>query len=151
MKYESVNKVRKNIGPDNGDIQEGQQILKDKGLLSKEKYVVINPGGNWLMKRWSTESFAKLGDMLTQNNKLKVIIAGAKKDIGLSENIASMMRIQPIMITGSTTLHQLAAIMKAACCVVSADSGPMHIAAANTTKNMTNPILYLQILFGVHL
>ncbi len=132
------------------DVQEAQQILKENGIGRKEKYVVINPGGNWKMKRWSAENFAKLGDMLAQKNKLKVVIAGAKKDSDLAAKIESMMKTKPVIITGSTTLHQLAAIMKASCCVISADSGPMHISVAvgantvaifgPTSSNLTGPV-----------
>jgi len=121
---------------DDTDIQEAQQILKNKGIALGEKYVIINPGGNWLMKRWSTENFAKLGDMLAQKNKLKVVISGAKKDKHLADEIQFLMKTKTIIITGQTTLHQLAAIMKASVCVVSADSGPMHISVAVGAKTV---------------
>ncbi|MCG2711776.1 MAG: lipopolysaccharide heptosyltransferase II [Candidatus Omnitrophica bacterium] len=134
----------------NTDKQEAQQILKENGIAEREKYVVINPGGNWMMKRWPSENFAKLGDMLAQINKLKVVITGAKKDRGLAARIESMMKTKPVRITGSTTLHQLAAIMKASDCVVSADSGPMHISVAvgantvaifgPTSSDLTGPV-----------
>ncbi len=132
------------------DKQKGQQILKENGIAAGEKYVVINPGGNWIMKRWSTENFARLADMLAQKNKLKVVIAGAKKDRDLAADIESLMNTKPVIITGSTTLHQLAAIMKASCCVISADSGPMHISVAvgantvaifgPTSSELTGPV-----------
>ncbi|MFH1093631.1 MAG: lipopolysaccharide heptosyltransferase II [Candidatus Omnitrophota bacterium] len=130
--------------------QEAQQILKENGIGSKEKYVVLNPGGNWMMKRWPAENFAKLADILTQKNKLTLVITGAKKDRDLAAEIESMMKTKPVIITGSTTLHQLAAIMKASCCVVSADSGPMHISVAvgantvaifgPTSSELTGPV-----------
>ena len=112
------------------DVSEAQQILKNNGIALGEKYIVINPGGNWMMKRWSADSFAKLGDMIVQKNKMKVVIAGAKKDKSLAADIKEKMETRPMIITGSTSLHQLAAVMKGASCVVSADSGPMHIAVA---------------------
>ncbi len=132
------------------DKQEGQKILKEKGLALGQKYVVINPGGNWIMKRWSVDNFALLGDMLAKKNKLKVVIAGAKKDKCLADKIESLMKTKPVIITGATTLHQLAAIMKASCCVISADSGPMHISVAvgantvaifgPTSSELTGPV-----------
>ena len=132
------------------DIQDAQQILKENGIGVKEKYVVINPGGNWMMKRWSTENFARLCDMLIEKNKIKVVITGAKKDRHLAAEIESMMKTKPIIITGMTSLHQLAAIMKSAGCVVSADSGPMHISVAvgantvaifgPTSSDLTGPV-----------
>ncbi len=132
------------------DIKEAQQILKKNGVDREEKYVVINPGGNWMMKRWNAENFAKLGDIIAQKNKLKVVIAGAKKDKGLAVEIESLMKIKPTIITGLTSLHQLAAVMKASGCVVSADSGPMHISVAvgantvaifgPTSSDLTGPV-----------
>lgn len=132
------------------DVQMAQEILKNNGVALQDKYVVLNPGGNWMMKRWPAEHFAKLGDMIAHKNKMKVIIAGAKKDKKLAAEIEKEMQIKPIIITGTTSLHQLAAIMKYSSCVVSADSGPMHISVAvgastvaifgPTSSDLTGPV-----------
>ncbi|MCP4649527.1 MAG: lipopolysaccharide heptosyltransferase II [PVC group bacterium] len=132
------------------DEEKAQALLESKGLKDGEKTVLINPGGNWLLKRWPVEYFAKLANILNEKQKVKIIIAGAKKDYDLAKEIADKMIREPIIVTGQTNLPELAAVMKRAACVVSADSGPMHIASAfgvntvavfgPTAADLTGPI-----------
>lgn len=112
------------------DENDAKRILENASVKSTDKFVVINPGGNWLLKRWTVKNFAKLADLLIEKKEIKVLISGAKNDQVLAQQIVALMKHKGLIITGITTLHQLAAIMRQAVCVVSADSGPMHIAVA---------------------
>ncbi|MBU1087232.1 MAG: lipopolysaccharide heptosyltransferase II [Candidatus Omnitrophica bacterium] len=112
------------------DEKDADLILKQVGLTAKDSFVVLNPGGNWLMKRWPVKYFSLLADWLIQKKKIKVVIAGAKGDRVLAQQIVNKVKSKLFVITGLTTLHQLAAIMVKSRCVVTADSGPMHIAVA---------------------
>ena len=58
-----------------------KNLLQENGLKESDFLVVINPGGNWGLKRWPKENFAKLSDRLIEKYQLKVIITGAKSDI----------------------------------------------------------------------
>jgi len=107
-----------------------KDIISSEGIKKDDFVVVINPGGNWQPKRWPKENFAKLCDRLVQEINAKIIISGADKDMILARQIASLMHTNPIVLAGKTTLKQLGALMKEADLVISADSGPMHIAAA---------------------
>ncbi|MFC1704649.1 lipopolysaccharide heptosyltransferase II [Candidatus Omnitrophota bacterium] len=111
-----------------------REIFEKVNLSDSDFVVVINPGGNWEPKRWSKGNFAKLSDALIKNHKAKVIIAGAPKDVSLAEEIEQQMQEKPLILAGKTTLTQLAAIMQRASLVISADSGPMHIACAVGTN-----------------
>ncbi|MFC1594381.1 lipopolysaccharide heptosyltransferase II [Candidatus Omnitrophota bacterium] len=107
-----------------------EKLFREAGIAENDFVVVINPGGNWDPKRWLKENFAAVADQLIQRYHAKVIIAGATKDIALAWQIRDLMQEQPILITGKTTLKQLAAAMQKAHVVISADSGPAHIASA---------------------
>jgi len=107
-----------------------RSILESEGIKKEDFTVVINPGGNWEPKRWSKENFAKLSDRLIQELGAKIVICGAHKDIDLAKDIARKMQENPVILAGKTTLKQLGAVMKESDLVISADSGPMHIAAA---------------------
>ncbi|MFH1655377.1 MAG: lipopolysaccharide heptosyltransferase II [Candidatus Omnitrophota bacterium] len=111
-----------------------KEILVKQGFKEGDFITVINPGGNWEPKRWPKENFAKLADRLNQELKAKIIISGADKDIVLANQIASLMKTKPIILAGKTTLKQLGVLMKESDLVISADSGPMHIAAAVGTN-----------------
>ena len=111
-----------------------KNLLQENGLKESGFLVVINPGGNWSLKRWPKENFAKLSDRLIEKYQVKVIITGAKSDISLARSIASLMHNRPTIFCGGTTLGQLAALMAKASLVISNDSGPMHIAVSQKTK-----------------
>ncbi len=113
-----------------------EELLKSEGVKKGELMIVLNPGGNWDLKRWPAENFAQVGDRLAEIYKARILITGADKDIGLGEKIANMMRYKPIISCGKTTLRQLAAILKRANLVISNDSGPMHIAVSQGARTI---------------
>ena len=113
-----------------------ENTLSKKGIKKEDTLVVINPGGNWLPKRWDEESFAKLSDVLIDKYNVKIIISGAKKDAEIAEHIKSMMKNNAVALSGETSLKELAALMERASFVISGDSGPMHIAVSLRKPNV---------------
>ena len=108
--------------------------LAKNGIKKDDLLVVINPGANWFPKRWNEENFAKLGDVLIEKYNAKIIISGAKTDTDLAERIKNKMRKSPVIFCGKTDLKELGALLERADFVISADSGPMHIAVAMKTN-----------------
>jgi lipopolysaccharide heptosyltransferase II len=107
-----------------------RDFLKKEGISDTDFLVVINPGANWDLKRWPRENFAELSDRLVEYFNAKIVISGAEKDLSLATDISNMMKAKPIIVAGKTTFKQLGALMERANLVISADSGPMHLAAA---------------------
>ena len=66
--------------------------------------------------------------------RVKVVISGSDQDVVLTEAIISGLRRKPVVLAGKVDLKQLMALMKRADCVVSADSGPLHIASSVGTS-----------------
>jgi len=111
-------------------------FLKGAGIDEADRLVILNPGGNWMPKRWPKENFAHLADRLMEELGVKILITGAAKDEGLAGEIADMMRNGPVIACGRTTLRQYAALAKRANLVISNDSGPLHIAFAVKRGNV---------------
>jgi heptosyltransferase-2 len=105
-------------------------VIKDMGIGAEEKFVVVHPGASCISKMWPLENFAKIGDMLIEDLKIKVMINLAPEQKGLGEKVRDMMKNSPIFFCDPTTLGGLAALFKKAGLVISNDSGPVHIAAA---------------------
>ncbi len=105
------------------------ELLKKEGIKAGEDLIIINPGGNWLLKRWPKENFARLANALANRFQAKIIITGANTDIKLAQEISSLMKNKPIILCGKTNLKQLGAVLERAKLVISNDSGPMHLAA----------------------
>lgn len=96
--------------------------------------VVLHPGARWPTKRWPAASWANLADWLSREKRCAVVITGSAGDRELAEEITGRMREQAWNLAGRTTLAELAGIMKKARLAVTADTGPMHLAAALGTK-----------------
>lgn len=109
-------------------------LLEREGVGREEKIVVINPGGNWDPKRWPKENFAKLADQIAKRFNARIILSGAKKDIGLAQDIKDLMEAKPVITAGKTNLKQLGALLERSDLVVANDSGPMHMAVAVGAK-----------------
>ncbi|MBI5149272.1 MAG: lipopolysaccharide heptosyltransferase II [Candidatus Omnitrophica bacterium] len=105
-------------------------ILKSLGVDEKDYVVVIHPGGNWNLKRWPPANFNLLISQLTRDPRVKVIITGAESDKGLADEITASLARKPVNLAGNISLRQLIALAQRADCMVSADSGPLHIASS---------------------
>jgi len=105
-------------------------LLREQGIAGNDFLVIVNTGGNWDLKRWPKEKFALLMRQLKERYNAKVIIPGAPGDLNLAREIAALSKSDPVILAGRTTWRQLAALMERAQLVISADSGPMHLASA---------------------
>ncbi|MCA9399693.1 MAG: glycosyltransferase family 9 protein, partial [Candidatus Omnitrophica bacterium] len=66
----------------------------------------------------------------------KIVISGAKKDVSLAADISEGLGEKVAIMAGETTLKQLMALMARADIVISADSGPLHLANSVGTKTI---------------
>jgi len=93
------------------------------------RFAVLVPGcaPHREYKRWPASKYAALAQEL-QKKGIASIAVGTKAD---AKVIADIRAINPKVadFSGSTTLFQLAAIMRRAACVIANDTGPMHVAA----------------------
>jgi lipopolysaccharide heptosyltransferase II len=113
-----------------GESKNMEELLARHGIDAKDYLVVVNAGGNWDLKRWPYERFSQLIARLVRNFRVKVVIPGADKDIDLAQSIARLSGVDPVVLAGSTGLKALMALFKRADCVISNDTGPLHLAAS---------------------
>lgn len=92
--------------------------------------VAINPVALWETKLWFPVRFAELADALIRHHGAAVVFTGGKADVPVIEEIRAMMKTPAVNLAGKTSLKMLAALYRTAACVVSTDTGPMHLAAA---------------------
>ncbi len=121
---------------DESDIKFVDEFLDKKGISGEDLLAVINPGGNWLPKRWPQEHWAALADKLISEFGAKVIITGGYSDIAVTHKIRDLMKEKPIVASGVFNLKQLGALCKRADLFITADTGPLHIANASGTKRI---------------
>lgn len=94
--------------------------------------IVLHPVTTRVTKQWPIHQFATLALMLSTRLRAVVYVTGSEAD---REALAVWPEASggTIMLAGRTSLRQLAALFEAVDCVVTNDSGPMHLAAAMGT------------------
>lgn len=120
----------------NEDIKFVDGFLDKNAVQRSDFLVVLNPGGNWLPKRWPKEYWARLADKLVEKIGAKVIFTGAHSDIPLVSGIKALMFAEAINTCGIFNLKQLGALTKRSGLFITADSGPLHIANAVGAKKI---------------
>jgi lipopolysaccharide heptosyltransferase II len=107
-----------------------EDLLKKHHVPLGKQLVVLHVGGNWDLKRWPKVHFARLIDVIKSSFGAEVVISGSFLDHPLAKEIAGLTQAKPFVACGMTTLKQLAALFQKSDLVISADSGPLHIAMA---------------------
>ena len=110
-----------------------KSFLSELGIDASKPIVAIHPGSPVPLKRWPTERFAKLADILIER-KTQVLFLGGADEKWLVEEIQAQMRHRSVNIAGRTNLQQLGAVLQNCQLFIGNDSGPMHIAAAVGTR-----------------
>lgn len=112
-----------------------ESLLNSQWLSDEQKIVGINIGASkrWLTKCWPKEHIIRLCDELGLKN-MRVVITGTEEDSPEASRISGSVRNTKIInACGKTNVNQLAALIKRCAVYVSADSSPLHIAAAVDT------------------
>src|ERR1043165_3672923 len=106
---------------------EAAELLRTVGVNEDDAVVVLCPGSiNSRAKRWPAESYALLADRLIES-KRRVLLVGSKDETDVSEEVTRRMQQQPIVLTGTTTLDQITAVIDRADLIVTNDTGPAHL------------------------
>lgn len=104
--------------------------LAKSGAAPDQGYAVINPGASWDSKLWEADRFAVLAARMGKELGLtSIVVWGGDRERGWAEQIVDGANGRAVMAP-STSLHELAALLREARLVVSPDTGPMHLAVA---------------------
>jgi heptosyltransferase-1 len=96
-------------------------------------YVVVSPGGGWASKRWMPDRYGALCAELWRRQGLRAFVNVSASEAELARSvIGAAGPARPLAITPS--LPELAALLATARLVVGADTGPLHLAAAEGTR-----------------
>ena len=105
------------------------RLLKTKGI-EPGSFAVFVPTSAHRDKCWPVERFAALADKISSQFGLSIIATGAASENSAVERLRSLANVPIANFAGATSLSELSALLKAARLVVSNDTGPGHIAAA---------------------
>lgn len=128
-----VSDYRPRLYPSAEDQQAAERELYQAGWDRSIPLVGLNPGASREHRQWFPERFAQVCDALSEQG-MQCVVLGGPGDKGLAEQILAHCRSHPLVLTGKITVLQLAALMPRLRLLITADSGPMHIAAAMGTR-----------------
>ncbi|MBW3652127.1 MAG: glycosyltransferase family 9 protein [Actinobacteria bacterium] len=139
--------VRHRISDDVHEVQRALDLLAaagyplppgDDGALAVERpaagwdavptgpYVVVHPGASVPARAWAPARHEALVRVLVERGH-RVVVTGAPSEIALTARVAAGGAVD---LGGRTTLAELAEVLGGATCVVVANTGPAHLAAA---------------------
>jgi heptosyltransferase I len=114
------------IHPEEEAVEYVEQELRK---LELENFVLINPGGGWVTKLWDEDKFAQLIDLIYNDLHIPSLILWGPGERHLADKIMRKC-ITPAMVSFSTNLSELIALVSKSRLMVSGDSGPLHLASA---------------------
>ena len=107
------------------------RMLSSEGICDNDMLIGLNPGAAYgPAKRWPAERFAVIGDWASKRWNAKVVLFGSSSEAAIAEEVATLMKTEPLNVCGKTTLGQAMALIKRCDFFLTNDSGLMHIAAA---------------------
>ncbi|OGQ13951.1 MAG: hypothetical protein A3B70_08270 [Deltaproteobacteria bacterium RIFCSPHIGHO2_02_FULL_40_11] len=107
---------------------------KALGVPREKSYVVFHPGSNWPPKRWPTNHYIALGNQLYETYGTQIVLTGVKSDSHMITEIKTKLEAPVIDLCGKTNFVDLSNLFHHAFCVVTGDTGPMHLAAASKAR-----------------
>ncbi len=108
-----------------------ERVLACHGITDESLVVGIHAGSvNGSAKRWPATHWAELADRLHDEFGAVVVLTGARSELPITERVTRAMRMRPVVLTGETTIDELAAVLARCDLVLSGDSGPLHMAVA---------------------
>jgi heptosyltransferase I len=103
--------------------------LASRGIQGSDEFFVLNPGGGWRSKCWSAERYGHLHNTLAERWGWRGVVSyGPGEEQLAREVVEAAGNSAPVAVP--LALGPLMALLRRAKFMVSADTGPLHLAAA---------------------
>ncbi|MDR1976745.1 MAG: glycosyltransferase family 9 protein [Campylobacteraceae bacterium] len=134
------------IFPSSAHFTEADSFWQSQNIRANDRLIGFNIGSAVVTKRWASERFAKVADMLAAEG-YKIVFFGGTMDKEMVDESVKQMRLPSIVATGAFSIGALAAAMKRCSLIITNDSGPMHVAISQKVPIValygpSNPKLY---------
>lgn len=111
----------------------GDEVMRiERNLLQlprSDKIISMMPFATWQTKEWGSSRFSELGRRISGDNSL-ILIHGGVEDMTQADSLADAIGARAIPIAGRTTLLESALLLSISDCLITNDTGIMHMGAA---------------------
>ncbi len=116
---------------DDDEIFTTKQKLNET-VESGSDYVVLHPGcgPSARQRQWPPERFAAIADWIVERYGWTVLVSGATSEKEEAEALAGLIKNKVEVIAGKFTIREMAAVLRGAKCMVSVDTGILHLGVA---------------------
>lgn len=129
-----VNDTRMELFVAQADVEATEGFLSANGVRRDDIAIGFQPGASTVSRQWFPDRFVELGKkLLTAYPQAKIILTGSKDEVLLCERIALEIGEGALNVAGRLPLRQLPPLIRRLQCLVTGDTGPMHVAITSGT------------------
>lgn len=124
----------KNVSPIQGELPMGFYLKGTIITNASSPYIVVNPNASKMAyeRRLPAEHFVKLIDELSAAGKYNIILTGSQDETNYVTAIFDKLKNKENIsnLAGKLSVNELFSLIAGAKCLITNDSGPLHIASA---------------------
>ncbi len=109
--------------------QDDSDVRERLAAIGAEEFMIVNPGGGWMAKRWAPENYAELVRQAAGVFPGKILLTGAPDETPAIQEILRQAATDRACYFPST-IRQFIALARCARLFVGGDTGPLHLSAA---------------------
>lgn len=106
------------------------QLLPDFSITLPEKYFIVFPGSRSASRIWPAAYFVQVAAFLAGRYGWTAVVCGTRSDSSYTEAFVSRYTHPVLDLTGQTSLPDMLSVFKNAQCLISVDTGSVHLATA---------------------
>ncbi len=118
------------IFPAADDLEFAENFLLEHDVKKGDIVIAVHPGAKWDTKRWDQEKFAEVCRTLVDRLTAKLMLLGEEREEAIIREVGSGLPVDRAFEVLNLPLGKLAALIRRCNCLISNDSGPMHLASA---------------------
>ena len=104
-----------------------------KNLKNKKHLIIFHPGAKDSFRRWPSNFFITLGNLLHSQFDCNIVITGNKKEKKLIKTISHALPFSHAFYK-NLSINKLSSLIKTADLLITNDTGPLHLACALETN-----------------
>lgn len=105
-------------------------LLPASPIQKPTQFFVVFPGSRSAKRIWPTENFVLVSNYLFETTGATAVVCGTGNDAPYIDSFCRQYRNKTVNLMGKTSLPEMVALFSEAQCLLSVDTGSVHLAAA---------------------